>query len=240
MRAKSAAKAAQNPATTPQGGITTQAAPPAAAAPAPVPVEAPPALPAPPVSQLTKLKGKVKERTGPAEYMDPDTGEMLTHTPLTKDQLWGRSLSHEEFARRDTDNKIAELYKTNETLGLPREHYELGINSDRRTREREMQIASQHEKHADDVPLAKLLLQELHHQRYGDDARSAAKFYGAHMSPGMRAAVAKLMDGPFKDMWSKDRKDVLAAKKGPKMLYKFREHALNHKHSDKAANSLGD
>lgn len=225
------ASKAQNPAATPPGGVT----PPVAPEPAP-----PVALPKPVVSQLTKLKGKVKERTGPSEYMDPDTGEMLSHTPLTKDELWGRNLSHEEFARRDTDNKIAELAKEGKVLDLPREHYETGIISDRRSREQELQLASQHEAGPDDVPLAKLLLQELHHQRYGLDAKSAAKFYGSHMSPPMRAAVAKLMDGPFKDMWSKDSKDVPAVKVGPKMLYKFRKHALNHKHSDTAANSLGD
>jgi hypothetical protein len=209
------AQKAQNPAATPPGGVTTQAAPPAAPAPAPGPVvppePAPPAvLPTPPVNTLKKLKGSgvIKERTGPAEYMDPDTGEMLSHTPLTKEQLWGRNMTHDQFAARETSDKLGsgELEKDKA------ESYHTQIVVDRKLREHEMQVASQHEAGTDDVPLAKLLLQELHHQRYGNDARSAAKFYSAHMSPPMRAAVAKLMDGPFKDMWSKDSKEVYATK----------------------------
>lgn len=222
MRATSAAKAAQNPAATPPGGVV---APPATAAPAVTPpVEAAPAppavLPTPKVSALTKLKGKVKETTGPSEYMDPDTGEMLSHTPLTKDQLWGRNMSHDQFAARETADKLG----SGELEPEKAQAYHDAVVGDRVKREHEMQVASQHEAGPDDVPLAKLLLQELHHQRYGDDARSAAKFYGSHMSPPMRAAVAKLMDGPFNKMWSKDSANRYA----PKAKYKSGSSSNEH------------
>jgi hypothetical protein len=218
MRATSAAKAAQNLAVTPPGGVTTPAAPPAAPAPAPEPV-VPPQV-APVVSALTKLKGKVKETTGPSEYMDPDTGEMLSHTPLTKDQLWGRSMTHDQFAARETADKLG----SGELAPEKAQAYHDAVVGDRIKREHELQVASQHEAGPDDVPLAKLLLQELHHQRYGDDARSAAKFYGSHMSPPMRAAVAKLMDGPFNKMWSKDSANRYA----PKAKYKSGSSSNEH------------
>jgi len=177
------------------------------------------------VSALKKLKGsgQLKEATGPTEYMDPDTGEMLSHTPLTKEQLWGRNMTHDEFAARETADKVA----SGEVQPNEAQAYHDKVVGDRIKREHEMQVLSQNEAGPDDVPLAKLALQEFHHQRYGDDARSAAKFYGSHMSPPMRAAMAKLMDGPFNKMWSKDSADRYA----PKTSYASAEHAKNHDHS---------
>lgn len=191
MRATSAAKAAQNPAATPPGGVVAPVAP------------LPEVLPTPTVSTLSKLKGQdgVKEKTGASEYMDPETGEVLSHTPLTKDQLYGRTMSHAEFAKHEADAKIA----SGEVKEGARGVYESGVIHDRLSRERELQLLSQHEASPDDTPLAKLLLQELHHTRREHDARSAIKFYTSHMSPGMRRASAHLMSrhGPFSQMWSK-------------------------------------
>lgn len=198
MKATSAAKAAQNPAATPPGGVTPPVAPPASPE-----VPAPAVLPTPPVSALKKLKGTgaIKETTGPTEYMDPDTGEMLTHTPKTKADLYGKDWTHEQFAKHEADAKIA----SGEVKPSDRGVYESGVIHDRLSRERELQLLSQHEAAPDDTPLAKLLLQELHHTRREAEARSAIKFYSSHMSPGMRAASAHLMSrhGPFSQMWSK-------------------------------------
>jgi hypothetical protein len=74
---------------------------------------------------------------------------------------------------------------------------------DRLKRERELQALSQHAEAPDDVAVAKLLLQELHHTRRGETAERAVKFAGMHMSPKMRTQAAKLMKGPFHQMWDK-------------------------------------
>ena len=194
MKATSAAKAQQNPAATPPGGVVAPEAPVA---------PTPDVLPTPTVSTLSKLKGQpgIKEKTGASEYMDPDTGEILSHTPLTKDQLYGRNMTHEQFAKHEADAKV----KTGELRQEQRDVYESAVVHDRLSRERELQLLSQHEAGPDDTPLAKLLLQELHHTRRDHDARSAIKFYTSHMSPGMRRASAHLMSrhGPFSQMWSK-------------------------------------
>ncbi len=201
MRNASAAKAAMNPAATPPGGVV---APPSTAAPSVAPpVEAAPAIQTPPVSTLKKLKGNgtIKETKGPTEYMDPDTGETLTHTPKVKADLYGKDWTHEQFAKHEADAKIA----AGELKANKRYLYENVIIRDRLSRERELQLLSQHEAAPDDTALAKLLLQELHHTRSGDEARSAIKFYASHMSPAMRKASEHLMsrNGPFSHMWSK-------------------------------------
>ena len=191
------------------------AAPPAAPAPAPAaPYSGPdlgplqPSTPAAPepsmIAKITKkLNGAVQETPHPAppeqEHVDPTTGEVFNYTALTKEQLYGRNMSHEEFARHEADAEIAKGNLKPEN----RDVYETGVIMDRLKRERELQALSQHAEAPDDVPVAKLLLQELHHTRRGETAERAVKFAGTLMSPKMRAHAAKLMKGPFHQMWDK-------------------------------------
>ena len=108
---------------------------------------------------------------------------------------------------------------------MPREHYEKGIVMDRMKREQVMQELSHHEAHADDVPIAKLLLEELHHTRPSSEAQRAIDYASGHMSPKMRAEAAKLMKGPFDGMWDKEGRVPVAYKSAP--------HAKNHEHSSR-------
>ena len=197
MKAKSKAAQAVNPAATPPGGVVAQATP--APAPPAVPIPATPAEPL--IAKITKAKGEAMKQTPTAqEHMDPDTGEVLTHTPLTTEQLYGRNMTHEQFALREANDKIA----SGELKPEKSSDYQAAVIHDRLKREYELQNLSHLEAAPDDTPLAKLLLQELHHTRDQATAESAINFYGSHMSPHMRAASRKLMKGPFHKMWSKE------------------------------------
>lgn len=195
--------------------LRSQSAPPQAqpapVAPTPAPAVTPtaPVMPAPSllpkITKITKkAKGKVVEQAAEPvktsdEHMDPDTGELFSYKPLTPEELHGRHMTHEDFAAHETAEKL----KSGELQSEKAQEYHDGVVRDRMKREHELQVLSESATTPDDVPVAKLLLQELHHIRRGATAENAIKYAGIHMSAKMRAASRQLMSGPFHKMWSK-------------------------------------
>jgi hypothetical protein len=154
--------------------------------PMPPPVE--PAAPTPPViSKITKKMGKPVETQQAPEAEQP-------YTPLTPDQLWGKGLSHEEFASKDAASKTDLKYP---------DRYEAGIIRDRKLRENTIGAVLGDDV-GPDASHAIDLVDQLHHISRADKANSAVHHYTAKMSPAMRSAMrAKLGKGFVNSIWSK-------------------------------------
>jgi hypothetical protein len=175
---------------------------------------------APVIERITKSGGgDVAEKASPTarsrepdhlephETFDPETGEIIAgpqptsggpkysgaYVPLKDHELYGKGMSHSQFAEHELATKNVHDV----------EAYKDGIARDRQKREMTLQeLARNHADSLDDVPIAKALLEQLHHIRRGETAAKAINHYASFMSPKMRGAVLKRLDSSFvNSMW---------------------------------------